>query len=197
MVRQRRSALSAPLVGARFYRQERLSVPPTGALLDALKSRPTLRQLCGWDRAGEIPSEPTFSRACAAFADDQLPQRIHEHLVKTHAGQSWSATSAAPPRPSRPPNGPHPNPRPRHRQHPANAGGPSKAKFVRPRRPNTWNSNRRARWPRTWPTCPPAVTWVASATAKGTRKAGLAQAALGHRRRGFSGQRGVDQRQCA
>ncbi len=60
--------------------------PTTGALLDALQSRPLLRQLCGWDSAGEIPSEPTFSRAFAAFAQDQLPQQLHEHLVKTHAG---------------------------------------------------------------------------------------------------------------
>ena len=60
--------------------------PTTSALLDALRSRPLLRQLCGWDSPGEIPSEPTFSRAFKQFADDCLPQQIHEHLVKTHAG---------------------------------------------------------------------------------------------------------------
>jgi hypothetical protein len=59
--------------------------PTTGALIDALKSRPMLRQLCGWESPGEIPSEPTFSRAFAEFAQDQLPQQIHEHIVKTHA----------------------------------------------------------------------------------------------------------------
>ena len=60
--------------------------PTTGALIDALKSRPLLRQLCGWDSPGEIPSESTFSRAFATFARDQLPQQLHEHMVKTHAG---------------------------------------------------------------------------------------------------------------
>ena len=60
--------------------------PTTSALIDALKSRPLLRQLCGWESSGEIPSEPTFSRAFAEFAQDQLPQQIHEHMVKTHAG---------------------------------------------------------------------------------------------------------------
>lgn len=60
--------------------------PTTGALMDALKSRPRLRQLCGWERAGEIPSEPTFSRAFTQFADDQLPQQIHEPMLQTHAG---------------------------------------------------------------------------------------------------------------
>jgi len=61
--------------------------PTTGALIEALRTRPTLRRLCGWERAGEIPSEPTFSRAFAEFAADQLPQRIHEHMVQVHAGR--------------------------------------------------------------------------------------------------------------
>jgi len=60
--------------------------PTTGALIEALKTRPTLRRLCGWESTGEIPSEPTFSRAFAEFAVDQLPQRIHENMVKVHAG---------------------------------------------------------------------------------------------------------------
>jgi len=60
--------------------------PTTGALIHALQSQPTLRRLCGWESAGEVPSEPTFSRAFAQFAADQLPQRIHENMVKVHAG---------------------------------------------------------------------------------------------------------------
>jgi hypothetical protein len=60
--------------------------PTTGALLEALRARPTLRRLCGGESAGDIPSEPTFRRACATFAQDQLPQRLHENMVKTHAG---------------------------------------------------------------------------------------------------------------
>ena len=60
--------------------------PLTSALIDALQSRPLLRSLCGWDSAGEVPSEATFSRAFAQFARDQLPQQLHEHIVKTYAG---------------------------------------------------------------------------------------------------------------
>ena len=60
--------------------------PATGALIEALKARPTLRRLCGWESAGDVPSEPTFCRAFAAFAHDQLPQRIHENMVQVHAG---------------------------------------------------------------------------------------------------------------
>ena len=59
--------------------------PTTGALLVALKAQPTLRRLCGWDSVGDIPSESTFSRAFAAFASDELPQRIHERMIMMHA----------------------------------------------------------------------------------------------------------------
>jgi len=55
----------------------------TGALLDALKHRPALRRLCGWETVVEIPSESVFSRAFAEFARSGLPQRIHEALIKT------------------------------------------------------------------------------------------------------------------
>jgi Transposase domain (DUF772) len=37
--------------------------PTTSALIDALQARPLLRQLCGRESAGDIPREPTFSRA--------------------------------------------------------------------------------------------------------------------------------------
>ena len=60
--------------------------PTSRALLDYLQRCPSLRRLCGWDSAGEIPSEATFSRAFAAFATGALPQRIHEALVCKHLG---------------------------------------------------------------------------------------------------------------
>jgi len=56
------------------------------ALVDALRARPMLRRLCGWETAGEIPSLSTFCRAFAQFAADELPQKIHEALVKKHCG---------------------------------------------------------------------------------------------------------------
>jgi hypothetical protein len=51
--------------------------PTTRALLEALQARPALRRLCGWESASNIPHESTFARAFAAFAQDQLPQRMH------------------------------------------------------------------------------------------------------------------------
>ena len=58
----------------------------TAALLEALRAQPRLRRLCGWDAAGDIPSEATFSRAFATFADEGWGQRVHEQMIKTHAG---------------------------------------------------------------------------------------------------------------
>jgi hypothetical protein len=61
--------------------------PTTRDLIDALRHRPALRRLCGWESLGEVPSEATFSRAFDAFAQDGLPQRLHEVLLKTHYGK--------------------------------------------------------------------------------------------------------------
>ena len=56
------------------------------ALYDALRARPTLRRLCGWENVDQVPSLSTFCRAFAQFATDELPQKIHEALVKSHCG---------------------------------------------------------------------------------------------------------------
>jgi hypothetical protein len=58
--------------------------PTTSDLIDAVRHRPTLRRLCGWETFGKIPSESTFSRVFAAFAQDELPQSIHQAMLKTH-----------------------------------------------------------------------------------------------------------------
>ena len=60
--------------------------PTTRALLDRLQHDRTLRRLCGWERCDEIPSEATFSRAFAEFAQSELPQAIHEATIKEHLG---------------------------------------------------------------------------------------------------------------
>jgi hypothetical protein len=61
--------------------------PTTRDLIDAVRHRPTLRRLCGWETLGEIPSEATFSRAFAAFASDELPQRIHDATIRQRYGE--------------------------------------------------------------------------------------------------------------
>jgi transposase len=54
----------------------------TRALIDRLQVDYRLRRLCGWARLSEVPSESTFSRAFAEFAESQLPSRLHEALIK-------------------------------------------------------------------------------------------------------------------
>jgi len=60
--------------------------PTTRDLIDAVRHRPTLRRLCGWETLAAVPSESTFSRAFAGFAEDELPQRIQEAMIKARYG---------------------------------------------------------------------------------------------------------------
>jgi hypothetical protein len=69
-----------------FIAKAVFNLPTTILLIDILRADKTLRRLCGWQRAGEVPSEATFSRAFADFAASALPSRLHEALIKeTHA----------------------------------------------------------------------------------------------------------------
>ena len=70
-----------------FVAKAVLNLPETRMLIDRLAVDLTLRRLCGWPRAGSVPSEATFSRAFAEFADSQLPSRAHEALIERTLGQ--------------------------------------------------------------------------------------------------------------
>lgn len=63
------------------------NLPTTRALIDQIRSSPSLRRLCGWDRVADIPDESAFSRAFALFSEMELPQRIHQQLVSEHLGE--------------------------------------------------------------------------------------------------------------
>jgi len=56
--------------------------PQTRQLLEALASDAQLRRICGWTEAWQIPHEATFSRAFAEFARMELPQFVHEALIR-------------------------------------------------------------------------------------------------------------------
>src|SRR5579864_9468554 len=56
--------------------------PLTSDLLDRLHHDGQLRSICGWNYAWQIPHESTFSRAFAEFAEMQLPQFVHEALIR-------------------------------------------------------------------------------------------------------------------
>ena len=60
-------------------------LPTTVALIEPLSVDATLRRLCGWERAGNVPGQSAFSRAFPEFALCDLPGRAHEALIKaTH-----------------------------------------------------------------------------------------------------------------
>jgi hypothetical protein len=68
-----------------FVAKAVLNLPTTASLIERLAVDATLRRLCGWERASQVPSESTFSRAFAEFAASALPSHVHEALIKkTH-----------------------------------------------------------------------------------------------------------------
>ena len=63
-------------------------IPTTRALVERLKIDRQLRNLCGWVLISEVPSESTFSRAFAEFAESDIAGQMHEAVVREIMGQS-------------------------------------------------------------------------------------------------------------
>lgn len=72
-----RAAIARAFVAKAVY-----DMPTTRILLDRLGCDIVVRRICGWEKNNDIPSESTFSRAFAEFADSQLAQKVHEALIK-------------------------------------------------------------------------------------------------------------------
>ena len=62
------------------------NLPTTAALIERLLIDATLRRLCGWERAAQVPGAWTFSRAAAEFADTDLADRTHAALIERTLG---------------------------------------------------------------------------------------------------------------
>ena len=77
-----RRAIARAFIVKAFY-----NYPTSKALVEALKTQPTLRRLCGFETMDSVPSEATFSRAFAAFARRKLLDAVHEALVKETVGE--------------------------------------------------------------------------------------------------------------
>ncbi len=58
----------------------------TELLVERLAVDKCLRRLCGWERAGDVPSVPTFSRAFLEFATIALPSRLHAAVIEVSQG---------------------------------------------------------------------------------------------------------------
>ena len=81
-----RPAHDRACVARAFLAKAVFNIPHTRALLDRLANDPTLRRLCGWERAAEVPAEWVFSRAFSEFADTEFAQRVHAAII--HRTQS-------------------------------------------------------------------------------------------------------------
>ena len=73
---QDRAALARAFIAKAVFQ-----IDTTRALRERLANDRALRRLCGWESIRALPSEATFSRAFAEFAEGALPSRLHEALI--------------------------------------------------------------------------------------------------------------------
>jgi Transposase DDE domain/Transposase domain (DUF772) len=69
-------------VARAFIAKAVFDIPTTLLLIDRLKSDKNLRRVCGFETSFQIPCESTFSRAFNEFAITELPNKVHEALIK-------------------------------------------------------------------------------------------------------------------
>jgi hypothetical protein len=69
-------------IGRALIAKAVLGMTLTRQLIQRLRNDEQLRKLCGWNKASQVPSESKFSRVFAEFAHMQLPQFVHEALIK-------------------------------------------------------------------------------------------------------------------
>jgi hypothetical protein len=60
------------------------NIDTTRALIDRLKISPSLRRICGWQKACDVPHESSFSRAFKEFSKAGLTQIVHASIIKEH-----------------------------------------------------------------------------------------------------------------
>lgn len=71
-----------------FVAKAIFNLPTTDLLIELLGSDATLRRICGWEGASQVPDKTVFSRAFSEFAQSELPQRVHQALIeRTQAGR--------------------------------------------------------------------------------------------------------------
>lgn len=77
-----RPSANRKALGRAFVAKAVNNAPTTRAFRDRLLSDPVLRRMCGWERRSQVPSEATFSRVFAEFAESRLCERVHEALIR-------------------------------------------------------------------------------------------------------------------
>jgi len=74
-----RKAIARAFVAKAVY-----NLSMTRELLDRLKCDKALRRICGWESLCAMPGESTFSRAFGEFAENRLPEVVHESTINNH-----------------------------------------------------------------------------------------------------------------
>ena len=72
-----REAIARAFVAKRVY-----NYPTARSLITALQETPNVRQICGFEKKSDLPSESTFSRAFQEFAASGLGDRVHHLRVE-------------------------------------------------------------------------------------------------------------------
>ncbi|NGX38027.1 MAG: hypothetical protein K1000chlam2_01196 [Chlamydiae bacterium] len=73
-----------------FIAKAFLNMPTTKHLVERLQSDQHLRLICGFETRKSVPSESVFSRVFAEFAETELPECIHEALIKNSCAEKIS-----------------------------------------------------------------------------------------------------------
>lgn len=77
-----REAIARAFVAKAVY-----NLKTTRMLLEELNAVANLRRICGFEKKSFIPSESTFSRAFAEFAESELGDRVHAALVENQLSE--------------------------------------------------------------------------------------------------------------
>jgi hypothetical protein len=77
-----RPAHDRACIARAFLAKAIFNLSDTRALLDRLANDVTLRRLCGWERAAQVPDESIFSRAFAELARQGFAQRVHAAVIE-------------------------------------------------------------------------------------------------------------------
>jgi len=79
-----RRLLEREAIARSFTAKAVCAYPTTRAIIEALKTTPNLRRICGFGSVADIPGESTFSRAFAEFSESGLGDRVHESMVEQY-----------------------------------------------------------------------------------------------------------------
>ena len=72
-----RAAIARAFIAKAIY-----DFPTTETLLEHVKTSPSLRRICGWEKINDIPDSSTFSRAFDEFSDGELAKKIHAGVIE-------------------------------------------------------------------------------------------------------------------